>query len=380
MHIHWSIIGGLAAASLAFASGGSGGSSGGSSGGGHNPTPTGAAEVLVSSAVVPSGGTVQVRFTLTEPRPISSTGGRVSLSSFRANGISLWSANGEACGAGVVIDGTLYFSAIDPSGILGTGADYPYLTLSLTAPQGLAPGTSIPFNWNPGAWMISPAGPLDFIVKPGNETIGGSLSIAGVYPGGGTYPAGTLIRVLGAGFQPNIRIQTPVKYSSISVGPGEIDLFLKEKTTLDSQMFQLTNPDGSTATYFSYLKGTLVQQPSAQLLQNAELAFPLATHAIASVALTAALTAGQWQGLALQNPNPGPVVVTLNLASQPPETAISILLPSGGRIADSLTALLGGASINPGDTVQLNSTAPIQIMGLNGDDQAQTLAPFVPSF
>ncbi len=379
MHIHRSILCGLAAASLAFASGGSG-TSGGSSGSGHNPTPAGAAEVLVSSAVIPSGGTVQVRFTLTEPRPISSTGGHVSLGNFQANGISLWSANGEACGAGVIKDGVLYFSAIDPSGVLGTGAEYPYLTLSLTAPQGLAAGTKIPVSWDPGAWLTSPAGPLDFIVKPGSVTIGGSIYIDGVYPGGGTYPAGTLIRVLGAGFQPNIRIQTPVKYSSISVGPGEIDLYLKEQTTLDSQMFQVTNPDGSTATYFAYLKGTLIQQPSTDLLQNVELAFPLATHAIASVGTAGALSPGQWQGLALQNPNPGPVVVTLQLASQPPGSATSILLPSGGRIADSLTALLNGASIQPGDTVQLNSTSPIQIMGLNGDDQAQTLAPFVPSF
>lgn len=145
-------------------------------------------------------------------------------------------------------------------------------------------------------------------------------------------------------------------------------------------MFQLTNPDGSTATYFAYLKGSLTQQPSTELLQNAELAFPLATHAIASIGIAEALSPVQWQGLALQNPNPGPVVVTLQLASQPPGSGVSILLPSGGRITDSLPALLNGASIQPGDTVQLNSTAPVQIMGLNGDDQAQTLAPFVPSF
>ena len=379
MHTHVSFLSGLMVASLAFASGGSGGRED-RSGGGHNPTPIGAAEVLVSSAAIPSGGTVQVRFTLTEPRPISSTGGHVSLSNFSANGISLWSANGEACGAGVIKDGILYFSAIDPSGVLGTGADYPYLTLSLTVPQGLATGTKIPVSWDPGAWLTSPTGPLDLIVKPGTVTIGGSVYIDGVYPGGGMYPAGTLVRVLGAGFQPNTRIQTPVKYSSLSVSPGEIDLYLKEQTTLDSQMFQLTNPDGSTATYFAYLKGSLTQQPSTELLQNAELAFPLATHAIASIGIAEALSPVQWQGLALQNPNPGPVVVTLQLASQPPGSGVSILLPSGGRITDSLPALLNGASIQPGDTVQLNSTAPVQIMGLNGDDQAQTLAPFVPSF
>ena len=276
----------------------------------------------------------------------------------------------------------VFFGHPDPSGVLGTGADYPYLTLSLTAPQGLATGTKIPFSWNPGAWLTSPAGPLDFIVKPGTVTIGGSVYIDGVYPGGGTFPAGTLVRVLGAGFQPNIRIQTPFKYSSLSVGPNEIHISHKQQTTLDSQMFQVTNPDGSTATYFAYLKGTLIQQPSTELLQNAELAFPLATHAIASVGPAAALPTGQWQGLALQNPQSrsGSSQALPHLASQPPDSAISILLPSGGRIADSLTALLNGASVQPGDTVQLNSTAPVQIMGLNGDDQAETLAPFVPSF
>jgi hypothetical protein len=319
-----------------------------------------------------------VRFTLTEPRPIGSTGSGIALEGFAADGVALWSANGEACGVGLLQNGVLHFSAIDPSGVLGNSGEYPFLTIALTVPNGLTNGTSFPFTWTPGSWISSPSGPLLLSVKTGTVTIGGSLSISGIYPGGGTYPAGSLIRILGTGFQNNIHIQTHVKYSSISITPNEIDLYLKEQTTLDSQSVQLVNPDGSSATYFAYLKGVLVRQPSADLLKSAEFAFPLQTHALATVGPASALANGQWVALALQNPNPGPAVVTIALPSQ--NKSSSILLPSAGRIADTLSDLLNGATIQPGDTVQVTSTAMIQIMGINGDDQAQTLAPFIPSF
>ena len=348
--------------------------------GAHNPTAPNAAEVAISSATVPPGGTVQMRFTLTQPRPIMSTGTGFALDGFNINGIALWSTNGVACGVGTVQGGVLHFSAADPSGILGSGVDYPFLTVALTAPQGLATGTSFPFNWTPDAWLYSPAGPLDLSVKPGKVTIGGSLSIEGVYPGGGTYQAGTTIRIAGSGFQKGSKIQTPVKYSSISIMPNEIDLTLKEQTTMDSQMFQVASPDGSSATYFSYLKGIPVRPPSNDLLKSGEYAFPLQTHAIATVSPAGVLPAGEWLALALQNPNPGPASVTITLQPGGPGRSALIVLPPAGRIVDTVSGLLNGLSIQPGDSVIVTSTAMIQVFGIHGDENANTLKPFLPNF
>ena len=348
--------------------------------GGHNVTPPNAAEIAVSSAAVPAGGTAQVRFTLTQPRPIMSTGTGVVLDGFGVNGIALWSPNGVACGVGSVQNGVLQFSAIDPTGLLGSDPDYPFLTLTLTAPASAKAGSSFPFDWSPGAWLSAATGPYDLSVKPGKIAISGSLSIQGVYPGGGTYPAGTLIRIPGSGFQSGIRLQTPVKYSSISITSNEIDLTLKEQTTMDSQSFQVTNSDGSSATYFAYLRGTMLRPPSNALLQSGEYAFPLQTHAIATIAPTGPLPVTQWTAVALQNPNAGPAVVTIEVVSGAPGKSATIVLPAGARLVDTLSGLLNGMPVLPDDSVRITSTATIQMFGINGDESAQTLKPFLPTY
>jgi hypothetical protein len=346
--------------------------------GSHNPTPPNTAEIAISSPSVPPGQTVQVRFSLTQPMPIGSTGTGFALNGFDTNGIAIWSTNGQACGVGLVQNGVLQFSAVDPSGILGTGADYPFLTLTLTAPTGLAPGTSFPLTWSSDAWLNSPTGPMSLVVKPGKLTIGGSVSIRGIFPGGGTWPAGTLIRIPGSGFQKAMHIQTPIKYSSISIAPNEIDLILKEQTTIDANSFSVLNPDGSSATFFAYMKGAPVRPPSNLLLNSGEYAFPLATQAIATIPATGTLPATQWNALALQNPNPGPAVITVSLEPFGEGRSATFILPPGGRLVDTISGLLNGVPVGPGDSVSMISTAMIQVFGIAGDEAANTLTPFLP--
>jgi hypothetical protein len=155
---------------------------------------------------------------------------------------------------------------------------------------------------------------------------------------------------------------------------------LKEATTLDAQWVTLQNPDNTTATYFAYLRGVLVRQPNRSLLRVSEPAFPQLTHALASMVVPS-MTTSQFCALALQNPNPGPLTVTFTLNSLSGATqTTSVLLPSGYRLVDDLSTLLNGAIVNPGDTVQLMSTAPLQILGLLGDESTVTVTPFFPSF
>ena len=346
----------------------------------QNPTAANAAEVAISSATVPAGGTAQLSFTMTQPRPILSTGTGFDLAGFDVNGIALWSTNGLACGVGSVHNGVLTFSAADPSSVLGTGVDYPFLTIALTAPLGVKTGTAFTFGWSPEAWLTSLAGPYALTVKPGRVTIGGSVSIRGVYPGGGTYPAGTVIRIPGTGFQPGLRLQTAVVYSSISITPNEIVLTLKSQTTMDSQRFQVINKDGSSASYFAYLRGSMVRPPSKTLLQTGEFAFPLQTQAVVNVPAGGGLAGSQWVALALQNPNPGPAAVTIELQPYGQGRSALVVLPAGGRLVDTVQGLLNGIVPQPGDIVRVTSTSMIQMFGINGDETAQTLKPFAVSF
>jgi hypothetical protein len=149
---------------------------------------------------------------------------------------------------------------------------------------------------------------------------------------------------------------------------------------MDSQDFTVSNPDGSSATYFSYLRGVPVRLSSNPLLLTGEYAFPLATHAIATIPATGARPATQWMAVALQNPNPGPAAVTIELQPSGEGRSTTIVLPSGGRIVDTVSGLLSGIAVGPNDSVRITSTAMIQIFGINGNDVTQTLTPFLPVF
>ena len=373
------LIASLASISGLAGSGGSGTSGGG--GGGGTTTPPNTAEIRVSNETTPPGGTVQVKFLLTEPHPIMSTGSSYALDGMSVDGVALWSPLGDAGGVAVVKNGSLYLSAISPSGDLGTGLDYPFITITSDVPGSAPLGASYPLTLGADTSLSTALGPMNVVIKPGKLLIGGSFSIHGIYPGGGTWPAGTTVRILGSGFKTNTKVTSQFKTSSIRfVSDSEFDVTLKEVTTLDAQWVTLQNPDNTTATYFAYLRGVLVRQPGRSLLRVSEPAFPQLTHALASMVVPS-MTASQFCALALQNPNPGPLTVTFTLNSLSGATqTTSVLLPSGYRLVDDLSSLLNGAIVNPGDTVQLMSTAPLQILGLLGDESAVTVTPFLPSF
>jgi len=353
--------------------------SGGKSGG-PSPAPApNTAEVRISNEITPAGGTTQVKFSLTNPQPILSGG--TSFSGFAANGVSLWSPLGDTAGSAVFNNGQFQISAVSPQGDLGTATDYPILTVTMTLPPTLAVGSTFPLDLANFSFL-SPTGTIAVTTKPGTLTVGGSFWIQNVLPGGGTYPAGTTVRVLGQGFLPNAQLKTPqIKFSSWRVVDStEIDFVLKEQTTMDAQAIQVTSGN-LTQTYYSYLRGVLLSQPSKVLLQNTDPIFQQQTHALAAITALDAPTATQYTALALQNPNPGPAVATLTLThSDGSAETNAIVLPSGARVMDEIGALVLSTGVRNGDQLNLVSTAPIQILGLNADESLWTAQPFLPSF
>lgn len=316
---------------------------------------------------------------LTQPRPISSGGTGFATGSMTVDGVALSSPLGDTGGVAFVQNGMMYVSVISPSSDFGTNLDYPFLTITMDIPPSAVPGSTTNLELVNSAFT-SPDGPLTLTEpKPGVLTIGGTISVRGVYPGGGTWPAGTVIRVEGTGFEPGTKIATKMKTSTpVYVSAKEMRFTLQQTAALDEQPIQATNPDGSQVTYYSYLRGVPVQRPLTPMLQSAEPVFPLNTQITATVGPLPVMRAGQFAALAVQNPNPGNVSVVFHL--QRTGTSTTIALPSGGRLMDSLSALLDGVRVGAADVVTVSATAGVQVLGIYGDSTASTLTPFLPSF
>jgi hypothetical protein len=150
---------------------------------------------------------------------------------------------------------------------------------------------------------------------------------------------------------------------------------------MDSNEFNVKNPDGSTDTYYSYLRGELANQSAHPVLSDSEPVFQGQTHTFGSITSLGGIGASQFAGLALQNPNPGTASVTISwtpVSGQPLFNVVT--LPSGKRLVGDIAELVPGATPGSGDSVVITSTAPVQMLAFYGDDAAWTVTPFLPSF
>src|SRR5437588_6215997 len=106
------ILAGVLAASVALASG----SKPVAGGGVQAP---GTVEVHTSNETVPAGSTAQVKFSFTQPRPISSTGPRMYMDTYSIEGIATFSPLGTTAGIGYVANKYLTVQLISPDNDLG---------------------------------------------------------------------------------------------------------------------------------------------------------------------------------------------------------------------------------------------------------------------
>ena len=317
-----------------------------------------------------------MQHSLTQPRPILSGGGSMYMDSMSVDGVAIVNPLGDAAGAAFVKDGYLYLGIISPNGDFGTNLDYPFITVTMDIPATATSGSTVSLGI--AGTLQASDGTLAITDKPGTLTIGGSLSVRGVYPGGGIWPAGTELEIEGMGFQPGTKITTKIKASNaVYVSSTQMKITLQERATLDQQPFTAVNQDGSQLTYYSYLRGKLIQQPARPLLRVTEPVFQTQTHAVASLTIPA-LNGNQFVALAVQNPTQGQVSVTFQ--NQTTGAQSSFVLPVGGRLMEDLPTLLGGEPAGTGDVVTVNATSAIQILGINGDDSAGVVTPFLPAF
>jgi hypothetical protein len=211
-------------------------------------------------------------------------------------------------------------------------------------------------------------------------TVGGSVSVTDVIPGGGTIPPGGTFTILGTGFSPRtkVNIKPMTMSSSTYVSPNEIQVTVSDGGMLDGTEIRLRNPDGSLVSYFSYMRGVKAGLSTNPLLARAVPIFSLKTsvNAVLPPTVLPQFNSPYTLGVAVQNPGTAPADVTLELvsASGPPVAAATITLAPRGKISRALTEWFAGA-IPTGASVRVRATQPIQVLGLLANSTDGTVLP-----
>jgi len=337
--------------------------------------------VDVSSETIPPGGTVQVKYTLTESAPISVPGPKAVFDPDLFDGlegVNLFNGTGDVYGVALVQGSTVLVNYISPNGSFGTDIQdpYPWMTIAMHVRQDAPVGANYTLSLGP----YDPE--YQVTVDPGTFVVGGTLSISNVIPGGGWVPASKVVTVQGTGFYTGVRVSAPgLCIASMEVvSSTEIQLTLGSPAVMDGQEITVSSGQASSVTYYSYLRGTPVAVSSLPLFAAAVPIFSTRGRTFAQFAALQPIPENQVYGLAVENPgaNTTRVSVSLYAPNAAFVTETTLYLPSGGEIAQTLTELFGGVTPQAGSTIEIRSSHEFRTVGLLGDTNAGTVLPLVP--
>ena len=339
--------------------------------------------IRVRDEAAPAGATVQMKVRTTEATPIS--GGRPQFafdaSTFDAVvGIGLFAPIGEVAGA-AVIDGnraSIAYVTTTPE----TG-DFPLLTVTLRTRTDVAEGSRTTFTLDPSSLFALNGTMVAANVSPGRVTVGGSVAISDIIPGEGRFPAGTMVSVHGTGFKRLTRVRVDgVGITGVHfVSPTEMRFTLSEATNMTAARVKVVNPDSSTSTYYSYLRGIPAATSSRTLLSMTRAIFSGTTRSLSTFGPIPQLTGAQYAAVALQNPNlTTAYAIALLYAEDGTLLHWSVrALRSSHRLTLELSELFNGVAPPPGASVKVFSTAPLEMFGLLCDEEAWTVTPRLPA-
>lgn len=336
----------------------------------------------VSEEVVPAGSVAQIKVSVTEPKPIIHGNLEMLMdSSFDILGIALYSSRGTASGVAYRKQGGLQVRFSDPTGTFGMEPDYPVLTIAATVPRSAAVGTRIPvsINLDTSQWVS----PLGFAYaeesKPGSVTVGGSVAVHNVVPGGGRIVAGETFRILGTGFQPDVRVDLEgvEGLSARYVSSSEILMTASAAFDLDGRRIRVRQRDSPNVVYFSYLRGTRRTTSTVALLEQSEPIFPMRSAASA-IGVYPFQRPNQVAGIALQNPNRTAATVTISVLSPflRQVASAAVTLAAGEEFVKSLPELMT-VPAGCGAFLRVNSELPVQSVPLLADLSSSEIQPLI---
>ena len=385
---------------------------GGSTGGGATPTPTpvssptptptpapaGALLMSVGSATVPTGGIFQYQLLLTEPKPIGNSSTRPTIPTGPTGpvrGVAVNDASGQAVGIAVINGGQMSVSIDSPNSALGTDVDYPLfvLTMPVTATSG-----QFTVALDPSSTFF--VGNSQYTIQenvPGTLTIGGTVSITDVLPGGGLVKLGDTLKILGLNFDGNTKIQI----NNVTIGTttlvsrNEIDVTIAAlckpesnpctpvtSLQLDGTRIRATNTaNNDISEYFSYDRTDDAPGSSGNALVN--LVHPMFSQQLLHTGTFPFKAGGtQFTGIALQNTDfslDATVKIEVLDGGGNSLANSTQLLPARSKmvrdIADLFAIPAGAATVRA--TVVTGPAAGGKMLGMLGDTSTNSVVPTV---
>jgi hypothetical protein len=286
-------------------------------------------------------------------------------------------------GAAVVNGNAVAVRTVSPSSDFGLSTTVPILAITIGVRPAALPGAQATLALDPATSVwTDPAGvPYAQQVKNGTFQVAGTVSINDVVPGMGLLPAGARVVVRGIGFQPGaiVEVDGASVDSWVVVSDTEVDLTLGVAADLYGRRVTVRNPDLSRASYRAYLRAAWLGSSSRPLLARTDPIF--SPQSLTGAFFTPSAAAGQFFALALQNPAPAPADVTVELRSAAAGSiaTVPLTLPARTRISRDLSELFAGQPIPAGASLVVRSSAPVQMLGLFGDEAAGTVHPIPAS-
>jgi hypothetical protein len=360
------------------------------------PAPSTGLLVKVGSATVPVGGIFQYQLLLTEPKPIGVASTRPQLPSGPTGpirGVAVNDASGQAIGIAVVNGSNVTVSIQSPTASLGTNVDYPLLIL--TMPVTSTASSPISVSMDPSSIFLF--GNTPYTIQEnvaGTLTIGGTISITDVIPGGGAIKDGDTISVFGIGFDANTKIQvnnTGPATTQTFVPPDHIDVkispcVLESNPCVPAPTLQLDGDriraikGNETVEYFSYDRTEDVAGASGNPLVT--LVHPMFSeqHFLSgSFAYSAAGTV--FTGIALENTATVDATMRVDLldsAGNVLASTASFVLPARRKMVRDIADLFSSVPVNTAKVRASVTTGPaVRVLGFSGDTSKGTASPLV---
>jgi hypothetical protein len=379
---------------IAVASGGGGTTTGGGSptGGGGSPTGGGGGTVVVpfaglslsvSNEAAPAGGIAQMKVTLTEPQPITTGKGRLTLTGFTSvSGIAVMGPTPDVAGIALVQGTSVDISVLSPSGTYGSALEYPILTVAGRVDASASVGSKFPVSLE-GLNFLGAFGtnyPLE--IKAGSLTVSSGVAIGDVLPGSAIVPAGGIVTLIGSNFLPNTTIKcgtgriSQVRY----ISPTRIDLVMGTTVNMHGNQIKAQNPDKSQSTYYSYQRTYPMPASSDSVLRFAMPLFSPLSVNTATISLPApdpdrVLT----YGVGLQNVGSADAASTIELldADGNPIAVSSLTVTPSNYVVRELSELFGFVPAGVSGVRVTSSSAPIEVIGVIADQLFGTATPIL---
>jgi hypothetical protein len=342
-------------------------------------------ELVVSSETVPPGGMLQLTVSLTEPKPIRKGSTQLAFSSpvmGQVQGLSIYSLAGDAIGAAVVRGGNVKMIVSSAQLDYGMDLDTPVAAISIPVLSTALPGQTVNLTLDPSSIWLDPNGnPYPTLVTQGMLTVGGTLSISNIVPGGGVAPAGSIVKVLGMGFQPDSKVDiNEALISSIHfVSSQEFDVVLAADTQMDGRRVRVESQSlNEMAVYYSYLRTKPLGTSAVPLLAKTE---PLFSQVLYTKGYFRTVAGTTFLGVAVRNANTQTANIKIKLFSAANTLlgSTSVALPPAKRFSRGVWELFPNVTPANNLIVKMVSDLPVGMLGLLGDTSTKTVAPAAPT-